>query len=199
MSRHKFSDADLILLLQKWEQEHGESPSRDCWDADVNTPCSSGLFRQRFSSWGNALRLAGMEPKKPTISPQCRNATRKAHQGKQSCAWKGGRIKENGYILIWNPEHPNAISGRGKAYVAEHRMIMSNHIGRPLRRDETVHHKNGNREDNSLDNLELWSTNHPAGQRVEEVILWAKIFLESYGFEVIGNIHEGVKQDAVQE
>ena len=58
-------------------------------------------------------------------------------------------------------------------------MVMSNHIGRPLRKDETVHHKNGNREDNSLSNLELWTTNHPSGKRVEDALLWAKQFLES--------------------
>lgn len=152
---------------------------------------SDGLYRQRFGSYGNALKLAGLDMKKPLPGPLCQKRRNDAHRGKQSSAWKGGRIKDsNGYVHIWNPDHPNANIGRNKAYVAEHRMVMSSHIGRPLRKDETVHHKNGNREDNRIENLELWTSNHPAGQRVVEVIEWAKNYLESYGLEVIGNIHE---------
>ena len=155
---------------------------------------SNGIYRIRFGSYGNAVRLAGLEVRKPIPGEKCKRNRDLAHKGKQSFAWKGGRIKDaNGYIHIWNPEHPNANIGRRKSYVAEHRMVMSDHIGRPLRRDETVHHKNGNREDNRIENLELWTSNHPSGQRVNEVISWAKKYLESYGFEVIGNIHEATK------
>jgi hypothetical protein len=152
---------------------------------------SDGLYRQRFGSYGTALRLAGLEVRKPSPGELCKNRSIIAHRGKKSMAWKGGKIVDaNGYIHIWNPEHPNANIGRRKAYVAEHRMVMSDYIGRPLRSDETVHHKNGNRADNRVENLELWSTNHPSGQRVDDIIEWARLFLESYGLEVIGNIHE---------
>ena len=89
------------------------------------------------------------------ISPQCREATITAHKGKRSFAWKGGRIKDKpGYVLIWMPEHPNAISGRGKSYVYEHRLVMAKHLGRPLKDGEFVHHKNGIKDDNRLENLE---------------------------------------------
>ena len=90
------------------------------------------------------------------ISPQCRAATIAAHKGRRSFAWKGGRIKDGfGYVLIWMPEHPNAKAGRGKSYVYEHRLVMSNHLGRPLTKGEFVHHRNGIKDDNRLDNLEL--------------------------------------------
>lgn len=152
---------------------------------------SDGLYRQRFGSYGNALKLAGLEIKKPIPGPLCRERSNISHAGKRSCAWKGGRIKDaNGYIHIWEPEHPNANIGRNKAYVAEHRKVMSDYIGRPLRNDKTVHHKNGNRSDNRIDNLELWTKNHPSWQRVDDILKWAKMFLELYGLEVIGNIHE---------
>lgn len=141
---------------------------------------SDGVYRQQFGSWGKALKKAGLTPKKSIISPQCRKATIEARRGKVSTSWKGGRIIENGYVLIWFPEHPNANSGRTRSYVPEHRMIMSEIIGRPLLRTEQVHHKNGIRYDNRPENLELWTTSQPSGQRVEDRIKWAKEFLSLY-------------------
>jgi len=64
---------------------------------------------------------------------------------------------------------------------AEHRIIMEKRLGRPLRRDETVHHKNGDRSDNRIDNLELWSSRHPKGQSIQDKVQWAKEILELYG------------------
>lgn len=63
---------------------------------------------------------------------------------------------------------------------AEHRLVMEHHLGRALYRDETVHHLNGDRSDNRIDNLELWSSWQPAGQRVEDKIQWAKQVLARY-------------------
>jgi HNH endonuclease len=76
-----------------------------------------------------------------------------------NCYWKSSRGKKrvpirfsHGYKYLFVPNHPNANDGR---YVAEHRLVMEKELGRYLLRHEIVHHKNANKMDNRLENLEL--------------------------------------------
>ena len=181
MSRHKYTKKELIALLKAWARKHGETPSQSQWDSDATMP-SSCPVRYRFGSWSKGLKSAGLIPKEPMISKLSRESMIKAHTGKRSFAWKGGRIidKKTGYVFVWNPTHPNAVMGNNKAYVLEHRMVMSNHLKRPLLRSEQVHHKNGDRADNKISNLELWTTSQPSGQRVKDKLKWAKEFINIY-------------------
>lgn len=92
--------------------------------------------------------------------------------------WKGGRRKSsNGYTLLLSPEHPHA---RSDGCVFEHRLVMEQRLGRYLLPEESVHHKNGDRQDNRDENLELWSRSHPSGQRVEDLVEWARRILQRY-------------------
>ena len=90
------------------------------------------------------------------------------------CAQSGKvSVNRNGYKVV-------SVAGRT---VLEYRLVMEGVLGRPLLMHENVHHKNGDRLDNNPDNLELWSHSHPIGQRVDDLLSWARMILTLYGEE----------------
>lgn len=79
-----------------------------------------------------------------------------ALSGESNPNWSGGRSIDptDGYVRIHMPGHPMA-SPNG--YVREHRLVMSEHLGRMLEPSEVIHHINGDRTDNRIENLDLMS------------------------------------------
>lgn len=100
------------------------------------------------------------------LSMPTRVAAKRNQIGSNNSSWKGGRVLVakskrqrgersswgNGYFYVLLPDHPNADK---RGYVAEHISVMTNHIGRPLRPGEMVHHINLNKHDNRIENLAL--------------------------------------------
>ena len=85
---------------------------------------------------------------------------------------KGGGEWSNGYGYI--------VKTTTRGLMMKHRWVMEQHIGRQLFKNETVHHMNGDRKDNRIENLELWSSAHPPGQRVVDKLKWARELIDTY-------------------
>lgn len=84
------------------------------------------------------------------------------------------RLNSGGYI-------EEKFSFGGRDWALQHRLMMSRALGRELRADENVHHINGCRTDNRIENLELWVTSQPKGQRPADLLAWAYEIIERYG------------------
>lgn len=98
--------------------------------------------------------------------------------------WKGGRQKTGeGYVLIRNVDHPNA---KKSGYVYEHVLVMSEFLDRPLKKGEIIHHRNGVRDDNRLENLELKITStHTPGQSIPDKVSYAVELLALYAPDLL--------------
>lgn len=112
---------------------------------------------------------AAFTPRHGNAGRFCSRLCLYAHdRGEQARHWRGGRnVSAEGYVRIYAPDQPTA-RGRG-GYVAEHRLVMEKVLGRYLQPGETVHHKNGRRDDNRPENLELWSRPQPKGIRGKDM------------------------------
>lgn len=129
--------------IRKWGTNDGHTERQFCTvEGCQRTVQGHGLCQMHYARWrrhGDPLKKRGREPK-----PLIRSG--------------------NGYLLAWAPDHPAAQRKR----VFEHRLVMEGALGRFLDPRETVHHKNGVRDDNRPENLELWNRRHPQGTRPGE-------------------------------
>jgi hypothetical protein len=102
-----------------------------------------------------------------------------SHHGDHSAERRSRSVGAHGYVKVSvGKQHPSAMAD---GWIAEHRLIMELSLGRPLAAHENVHHLNGVRLDNRPENLELWIVRQPPGQRVADLVAWAREILAAYG------------------
>lgn len=95
----------------------------------------------------------------------------------RECAIGTKRVTNEGYIDIKIPSDHSSLS---RDWMKEHRYVMEIFLGRKLLPEENIHHINGDKTDNRLENLELWITKQPKGQRPIDLIEYAEWIIKTY-------------------
>lgn len=173
---------------KKWGDPRGDLPSRQV-EGQRDRKCAvdgcdaAGFAKnycrkhyQRFRRYGDPLGLSEWAKGNREVSEKW--VSRRRQDGHLLVGKAPG-----GYTYIAKPGHPMA---NGSGLVLEHRLVMAEHLGRDLLPTETVHHMNGIKTDNRLENLELWAGlgAQPRGQRPADLVEWAHMIIDRYGDEV---------------
>lgn len=150
-------------------------------------PSSRHLLCPKCREWRVPCECGGFKYRKSARCAKC--VIRIGQAGDTSPNWKGGRIKQQrGYIMRYAPEHPR--STPRTRYVFEHILVMEEFLGRFLVEEENVHHLNGVKDDNRIENLELWVRPQPSGIRMTDAVAWAREILARYEDITPNNIQD---------
>lgn len=163
-----------LLVLERVRSE-GDKESRWLCHCDCgNEKVVSGKYLEYGKTKSCGCLRVEMYQKNPLLK-----------RGIENSNYKGGYSRPDGYVFV-KGEDTNG-KWKNRPY---HVVVMEKHIGRHLKEGETVHHKNGIRTDNCIENLEIWSQMHPYGQRVEDMIDFCVKYLSEYAPEYLETIRE---------
>jgi HNH endonuclease len=148
-------------------------PERTCIERDRDYEPSSRHLRCPACRSRDTCQCGEPKQGEPATCVKCRSVT-----GASNGHWRGGRTRRKaGYVMLWL----RITHGRERAqYVFEHIIVIEQILGRHLLPTESVHHRNGVRDDNRPENLELWTRPQPTGIRVSDAIAWAQEILARY-------------------
>jgi len=147
-SRIKSGRGKFCGVKCKAEWQKGKTPTRIKPKEGKNLNCA--VCGKQFYAFPGEVKEG-----RKYCSPGCRYTSeeyKKKISGENSRLWKGGRRMCQGYVYIFTPDHPYR---NNAGCVMEHRLTMEKFIGRYLTKNEQVHHKNGIKTDNRIENLEI--------------------------------------------
>lgn len=135
----------------------------------------------RHISYKTPCEMCGkLTSKKHTFCVNC-YIEQGLNKGNGKSKYKEGdtRLSSKGYILEKYTKHPRASRDH---FVLQHILVMEKKLGRYIvRGEENVHHINGVKDDNRIENLELWIKPQPSGIRAKDAVIWAKKIIKKYG------------------
>lgn len=143
-------------------------------------------YNSKYVYWlcpgcGNKRWVRDSMVNRPTFTGYCVTCmarVKKRWKGENHWNWKGGFYRAQ-YNLVYLPTgSPYRAMVNGRGYVLEHRLIMAESLGRPLYRWEIVHHLNGNKFDNRLENLAITNTNNHERHTLVKLLQQRIRFLE---------------------
>ena len=131
--------------------EHGKPISRYCYTCFRQVVCKTPAFRERLS-----LVHKGKKASPETLRRMSEAMLKARPRGDRNSNWKGGRIICDGYVSVWLDESDFFYQmANSSGYILEHRLVMAKHLGRCLQTWEHIHHKDGIRDNNNIENLKL--------------------------------------------
>lgn len=139
---------------------------------DLHCPCGQTFQVPQWEARGSGRKYC---------SSACRLKFRTPGSGRPRRDDRVRYIDDQGYVRVYVPpaDRPGGSWAR-KSHHPEHRVVMSQLIGRHLLPGENVHHRNGVRADNRAENLELWTTKQPRGLRAVDALAWAREIISLY-------------------
>lgn len=146
--------------------------------------------RKGSTPWNKGIPRTTEEKIRMSESQRRHYKKHKAPTGEKHSQWKGGKSVHRGYVLVWlskdDPYAAMAYSNHGRGLrIEEHRLVMARHLGRPLSKDEIVHHLNGIKDDNRPENLAVVTKhNHETGTLIhilEKEVARLQTILEQHG------------------
>lgn len=179
----------------------GQCAAEGCERAAV----TRGWCHGHYLRWSRTGDVRAEVPLARPVTDSCHvgDCARGAHSGGlcRSHAWRlsrhgdplaggafrtatGGGSLNNGYWWVSVPDHLRHLVPPGRRGEFEHRLVLAESLGRALRSDEVVHHRNGDRLDNDPQNLELWTVAQPKGQRVADKLAFVIELLARYDRDV---------------